>query len=70
MKGGWAATKSTVVAPEGGQKLSNQYEGATKANPSKYILISPGGKVGADKNGGDGGSANGIGACGSSRVSV
>ena len=40
-----------------------RYEGVAEAVPSKYILLSVGRKVGADKNGGNRGSADG-GGCG------
>ena len=59
MKGGWAVAEAAAVASEGGQKLSTRYEGAAKANPSGYILLSVRGLVGADKNGGSGGKGYG-----------
>ena len=59
MKGGWATAEVAVAASEGGQKLSTRYEEAAEANLSNYFLLSIGGKVGADKNRGDGGSAGG-----------
>ena len=58
-EGGWDAAEAASVASEGVQKLLTRYEGLATENPSEYILISAGGKVGADKNGGDGGSADG-----------
>ena len=53
-----------------GQKFSALYEVSVKANPSEYIMISAGGKAGADKNRGDGGSTDGGRGCGSGSVSV
>ena len=59
VKEGWAATEAAFAASEGVQKLSTRYEGMAEANTSNYVLLSVGGKVGADKNVGDGGSADG-----------
>ena len=64
MKGVWAAAEAAAVASEGGQKISTRYEGVAKTNPSEYILLSAVRKVGADKNGGDGGSTDGGGGSG------
>ena len=52
-EGGWASTQAASGASEGGQKLSTRYKGTVKANPSEYILLSAGGKVRVDQNGGD-----------------
>ena len=59
MKGGWDASEAASVASEEVQKFLTQYEGAAKANTSEYILLSTWGKVGANNNGGDEGSADG-----------
>ena len=53
--GGRAAAEDTTAALEGGKQLSNRYEGSAEANPSNYVLLSVGGKVGAYKNRRDGG---------------
>ena len=59
MKGGRTPPAPAAAAVEGVQKLSTRYEGAAESSPSNYDLLSVGGKVGADKNGGDGGSFGG-----------
>ena len=41
----------------GGSEALDPIQGAAAANPSNYVLLSVGGKVGADKNGGGGGGA-------------
>ena len=45
--------------PQPGQMLLNGYKREAEVIPSNYVLLSAGGKLGADKNGGDGGSADG-----------
>ena len=54
MKGGRAAAEPAATVLEGGQKLPIRYKGKAEAEPSNYVLISAGGKVGAENNGGDG----------------
>ena len=58
VKGGQAAAKATVAASEGGQKLLTRYDGKTEENPSNYVLLYVRGKAWAEKNRGDGGSAD------------
>ena len=59
MKGGRAAAEPAVAASEGFQKLLTQYERGAEGNSLNYVLLSVGGEVLVDKNGGDGGSFDG-----------
>ena len=59
VKGGRAAAEAAAAVSEGGQNLSNQYEGTAEVKPSNYVLLYVEGKVGSDKRGGDTGSADG-----------
>ena len=61
MKGGRTPPAPAAAAVEGVQKLSTRYEGAAESSPSNYDLLSVGGKVGADKDGGDGGASVAVG---------
>ena len=58
VKVGQDAVEAAATASDGGQKISTRYKGAAEVNPPKYVLISIRGKVGADNNRGDRGSAN------------
>ena len=64
VKGGRATAEDAATASEGGQKLSTQYNGAAETNHPKYVLLSVGGKVRVDKNGGERGSVEGGGSGG------
>ena len=70
MKGGVGRRRGCSRHIGGGTEALDFIQGGSGANPSKYLLLSIRGKVGADKNGGDGGSANGSRGSRSGSVSV